>query len=306
MDKIRRIIDYYLKGLSPDCYRRVVGEIKECKHHFHDECILAKERIMKTLSLNEEQYNFFYEIIYWKYENINRYLLLHQRKPIFDTTNLKECIQKRDEFLEFYSEEECTKRFGVPSFHTYEPEVYENDLITVIDVYTDDKIIKNALKTQSAGNSNLLSGLAKRNVYKFINWMLMYEGKKPLFKNDEDNEKCKIKREELLRLLPKKECLKYFNLENEEEINKYKIKPLIFEIEKYIDVYGEDLLKTAYRHYIGNDIVRILDENTSLDDKKKYIKEINDTNESILFSNPDDVEGCIEFLKEKVKLIERE
>ena len=123
---------------------------------------------------------------------------------------------------------------------------------------------------------------------------------------DEDNEKCKIKREELLRLLPKKECLKYFNLENEEEINKYKIKPLIFEIEKYIDVYGEDLLKTAYRHYIGNDIVRILDENTSLDDKKKYIKEINDTNESILFSNPDDVEGCIEFLKEKVKLIERE
>ena len=63
MDKRRRIIDYYLKGLSPDCYRHVVGEIKECKHHFHDNCILAKERIMKTLSLNEEQYNFFYEIL---------------------------------------------------------------------------------------------------------------------------------------------------------------------------------------------------------------------------------------------------
>ena len=110
MEKFYHIYDFYIKGLDPDSIRHIMGEMNDLKNSFHDDIILKPENFVKNHDFSSKQYKRLYDIVYWEYENINRYLLKHQRKPFFDTNNLNECIKKRDEYLNFLKESECMER----------------------------------------------------------------------------------------------------------------------------------------------------------------------------------------------------
>jgi len=306
MTKYYYIFDYYLKGLNPDCYRHVAGALRDLKNSYMDKRILNPEEFMKDYYLDATQYNELCEIVFWEYENINRYLLKYQRRPFFNTNNLKECIKLRDELLEFISEKECMEKYGVTTFKEYVPEIFKNDLVTVLDIYIDDKYIKKALQHQNPPHVNLTSGLAHYNCYKFVNWMLLYNGMKPLFENVDDEEECNKKRKELLKLLPKSECFKYWNIEDENDLDKYKIKPLVFKIEKYIKCFGTDTFNTPWRHHLGCKLYNILNPDLPIIDKKRYIKEANRINESIIFKDEENVEEAIRFLQEHLEYVEKE
>lgn len=306
MNKCYCILQYYLKGLSPDCFRYISGALKDLKNSYYDRRILDADNYKKQFGLNDAQYDFLREIVYWEYENINRYLIKHQRYPLFNTENLEECIKKRDELLIVLTEKECMEKYNVSSFDDFKNEEFINDLTTSIEVYINNPLIIKALQYQMAPHENLLSGIFKNNVYKFINAMLVYEGKKTLFDDANNKDNCKVKRKELLKLLPKKECLKYLNVLNESELDKYNTKPLIMEIEKYVKCYGQDLSNTPFRYHVGTRLYMILDSSTSNEEKKRYIIEANRINGSILFDNPNDVDGCVKFINDKLKLVEKE
>ena len=78
------------------------------------------------------------------------------------------------------------------------------------------------------------------------------------------------------------------------------------EIEKYVKCYGQDLSNTPFRYHVGTRLYMILDSSTSNEEKKRYIIEANRINGSILFDNPNDVDGCIKFINDKLKLVEKE
>lgn len=301
MAKYHFIIDYYLKGLDPDCYRHIFGALKDAKNYFFDRRILEKEELIKDFRLDKEQYEFLYEIVYWQYENINRYLLKHKRKPFFDTTNLADCIKKRDELLEFLTEEECIKKYGVTTFEDYIPQKFCSDLNTVAELYTTNPYVIECLKTKNIPKINFLSGIAGNNPYKFVNYTLQYTGLKPLFLNEENYEECEQKRKELVKLLPYKDCLKYYGLTSETELEKFKIKPLIFKIQTY--VLEPNIFNSTHGHYIGYNFLQILNPKVSEIDKQNCIKECNRLSKTTLFKKVDKVEDNIEFLKENLVLV---
>ena len=305
MAKIYRMIDYYLKGVNADCYRYVVGELKDI-NGYHEKAVLDKDKFMHDFCLTEVQYQYFYQAAYWDYERINRYLLKHQRRPLFDTSDLVSCINKRKELLAFLKEEECMKKYNLPSFDSYVAEVYVNDLTSVIDLYANNKWIMKALQIEMIDKNSLVAGLADRNIFKYINWTLIYIGLKPLFDNPDDLEKCMLKRNELLKLMPKDECLKYLGIQSEEELKDFKIKRKVFALEKLISCYGEDPSGTSIRYYVGYDICRILDINSTLEQKREYINKINRLCNFALFEKTDNIDECIAFLKEKFKLVDAE
>ena len=250
MEKFYHIYDFYIKGLDPDSIRHIMGEMNDLKNSFHDDIILKPENFVKNHDFSSKQYKRLYDIVYWEYENINRYLLKHQRKPFFDTNNLNECIKKRDEYLNFLKESECMEKYGITNFSNYIPEIFENDLTTALDIYIEDKFIKTALQHQNPPHINITAGLSHHNPYKFVNWMLQYYGYMPIFEDVMDEEKCNIKREELLKLRSKQECLKYWGLENEEELIKYKTKRYVFKLEKYINWFNKEDYRTTDLNYV--------------------------------------------------------
>ena len=306
MPKYHCIYYYYIKNLHPDYQRHIMGEMKDLVNSYDDKAVLDTDNFAKKWDLNLKQMNYFLECIYWKYENINRYLLKHQIKPFFNTKNLKECIKIRDEYLEFISEEECMKKYGVCEMETYIPPKYPNDLTTVIELYTDNKYIIAALQCSKPKKVNVVAGLANYNGYKFINWMLMYEGLEPLFLDVEDEEECEKRRKELLQLLPFDECLKYWNIEKKEEIIKYKRPKMSFLIEKYIDCWGTNAFNTPYRYEVGWRLYSIINPQTKKEDVIRYIKEINNITNTPLFLNPMDIGECIKFIKDNLILVEIE
>lgn len=304
MAKYHFIIDYYLKGLDPDCYRHVFGALKDAQNRFFDRDILKKDKFVKEFRLNNEQYDFLYETVYWQYENINRYLIKHKREPFFDTTNLADCIKKRDELLEFLTEEECIKKYGVTTFEDYVPKEYCSDLTTVAELYTTNQTIIECLKTKKIPKINLLSGIAGENPYKFINDTLLYQGLKPLFLDTENKIECEQKRKELVKFLPYKDCLKYYGVTTQAELEKFKIKPLILKIEKLF--INSNILISTYGYYIGRNFLRILSPSETKIDKHSYIKECNRLSNTTLFKNVDNLEECIEFLKEELVFVTNE
>lgn len=299
-----RIYYYFIKDLDPDYQRHIMGEMTDLKNHYDDEKVLNTENYKLKWELNDEQMNFFLENIYWKYENINRYLIKHQRHPFFNTNDLKECIKVRDEYNKLISKEECMNKYNVPRFEDYVPRIYENDLLNVIELYTENKNIIKALQTRMENKNNFLSGFCSNNVYQYINWMLAYEGKMPLFNDINNKEECEKRRKKLIEFIPKNECLKYFDIEKEEDIIKYQCNKKILKIEKYITCYGEDPSNTSWRYHIGWRIRYIVDSNKSIEDKVRYLKEINNINGKIIFNNPDNLDECMNFIKDNLIFVE--
>lgn len=304
MAKYHYIFYYYIKDLDPDCQRHIMGEMRELKNSYDDEKVLNTKKYMDNWKLTQEEMNYFLENIYWKYERINRYLLKHQRRPFFDTNDLKDCIRLRNEYLEFISEDECIRKYGVTKFDEYVPEEFSNDLTTVIELYTDNLYIIEALQTTQIPKVNFISGLSHYNCYQFINWMLQYEGMEPLFEDVNDEEKCEIKRKELLQLLPYEKCLKYWKINSEDEIDKYKRGKMIFQIEKFIDVYGSDMFNTSWRYHIGFRLYDIINPDIDIEKRKEYINYVNNTNDTPLFVNPNNLDECIKFVKDNLILKE--
>lgn len=303
MEKFYHIYDFYIKGLDPNSIRHIMGEMNDLKNSFHDDIILKPEKFVKNHDFSSKQYKRLYDIVYWEYENINRYLLKHQRKPFFDTNNLNECIKKRDEYLDFLKESECMEKYGITNFSNYIPEIFENDLTTALDIYIEDKFIKTALQHQNPPHINITAGLSHHNPYKFVNWMLQYYGYMPIFEDVMDEEKCNIKREELLKLRSKQECLKYWGLENEEELIKYKTKRYVFKLEKYINCFGTDVSNIPWRYHLGRNLYTILDSNASNEEKLNAIRLVNRINEKIIFEDPNDIDKCIDFLKKHLEIV---
>ena len=146
-----RILDYYIKDLDPDYQRHMIGGVKDLVNTYHDDYVFERGYLIESLKGDKSKIKSLQEMVYWGYENLNRYMICHKRFPIFDTSDLKGCIKRRDELLEWLTEEECMDKYNFPKFDDYKPLIYENNYQTVISLYTNSKDILHALQKRTQG-----------------------------------------------------------------------------------------------------------------------------------------------------------
>lgn len=301
------LYQYYVKNAPIDMRRGMHFYLNDLKNSYHDDAINGKSFLVREAT--KEQKEKYFEMIYWEYENINRMLIKHKIYPIFDTTDLRKCMEKRDELLKWYTEEEIMEKYNLPRFCDYVPEEYENDLNTPLEVYTNNEYIKKALQMQSPTENNFIGGFID-NVYVFVNLMLLNDGLKPIFENTDDLEKCDIKRKEILKLMPRKEAFEYWEFTDnntDKEIDyKQSIRTIAkcYKIEKYLHyVYGTCDFGKSCKYGIGWRIRYILSSSIKHEDKKRYLKEIYNISEHQLFDNYKDIDECIKFINENLVLV---
>ncbi len=284
--------DFYVKGLSVNVIKNIGYRLSDLKRlsGIRLDAIMNPERLREIFDFTEDMIKLFQERVYWEFEDINRILIKNQRPPFFDLGNLKLAYEKVKELnIRILNDEEAVAIFGT-SFKNYQPEVYQNDLVTVLDLYTDEPIIQDALKKQIAPSIGTVSGLSV-NFYDFINNFLIQKGIKPLFKDVNDVVSCQQKRKELLAFLPKAEALKYWGVE--ENFSPPQIEPMVFNLEKTIkDVY--DLFPDGRPHkdYIASLVKSILRKEYPREQLITYAKEANQMANRILFPNPENIEEC--------------
>lgn len=296
-----RILDYYIKGMDPDYQRHMMGGIKELKNSYHDDYVYERGYLIESLNNDREKIEKIQENVYWGYENLNRYMIKHQRYPLFDTNDLKSCIKRRDELLEWITEEECMEKYGFPKFNDYNPETYQNDLETVLYLYTTNEDVIYALQNRRTPNTCFEAGFTN-NYYEFINWKLLKNGKKPLFDDANDIDECNKKRKELLQLLPRKDCLNYWGLKEGESFSK--ITPMCFKIDKYTRyIYGTDAFNVSWKYNFAWRIRCILERKMPTEDIMRYIKEANNIASGKLFEDINDLEKCTKLLKQLLVFI---
>jgi len=290
--------DFLVKGKNPDVQRWTFHTIKDLDNSFHDRAVLKPDKSF----FGEEELKDYLEIVRWGYENFNRYFLMHHLKPVFDTSDLAACIEKRKWLARFGTEKEIAKMFGVASAKDYKPEVFENDLICAATLIFPFGSRYYTLLTERYDREKCLEmGLAKSDE-EAVNLHLARYGRAPLFPCPEDEEATKNRHRELFRLRPRAECEAYLDeVYPDWRITDPSVK-YRFGIEAYsYNAWGYDGGGTCYAYTIGWSLRYIADRVKGDEDIKNYAKSVNNLCSYKVFGD-EDVDTLVERARELMRL----
>lgn len=309
----RRLIEYFIKDLSPDEQRGITGFLRDefsssyARNFAKHQCegyLPCLNGIFET-ALEIEN---FLKPYHNRFLYLNNRMMKNGRAPLFENPNaLNECFEYVDLLLTFDCESRWNKMLGCESFESYEPNKCKNGLTCAFDLYVNDgwlnKTLLYALTVISAPKNCIESAICS-NVYEYVDFILLKNGICPLFENCEDLCSCEKRREELLTLKTKSQALDYLKCESEDLLPP-KTKPICLTLHYYVlNTYGETAYKTTYSYEIGWRVKYISLPSTSPKKICEYATQANAFCSTKIFENPNDYESCIAFAKELLKLTE--
>ena len=310
----RKLIDYFIKDLSPDEQRGIHGYIQDycnssyakryAKHQDEDYLPCLKSGVFDSVEQLKNYLNIYSE----HFIAVNNRMMKNGRAPLFkEPLNLKQSFEWVDLLLTFDKAERWNRLLNCNSFDDYKPELCESGLTSVIDLFHFDRWTYNelllTLTTKILPKTSVEGGIAK-NIYEYSNLIFALNQVKPLFENTDDLEGCIKKRNEILKVQPLKNALAVLNCSTIEDLTMQKATKTCLAIYKYTySNYGETNYKTTYNYEIGWRIREILSQNITSEKVCQYATEINYFCVNKIFDDPSNCERCKNLARTLVRTI---